>query len=278
MTNARAPTRRQQVLVVIPRHVSLQPPRGSNVLYLACYRPGFAWRGLVPILLQAPRPIAQRFMRCLCSTSKPNALLDLTDKNIFTAEAQEKMIHPEDESPLVYHRLLPMPKRKWQRREAPQAILLWIQPPLTTDIDQTFAFALMKLEQTLLQMRTLSAWYATLGGGYFFCRRLTFSLQLARHQRKLALIVGNAEMARQCSVNEAYNLLYAGKFPEAHKVLSVTYASTDDSVTRSQCLAALLLGKRLINFGRKLQAFHHAPKQYTETVDDYQRIRIVTDY
>jgi hypothetical protein len=171
-----------------------------------------------------------------------------------------------------------MPKRKWPRREAPQVVLLWIQPPVTTDIDQTFSFALIKLEHTLLQMRTLSAWYATLGGGYFFCRRLTYSLQLARHQRKLALMLGNAEMARQCSVNEAYNLLYAGQFEQAHKVLSVCYKSTDDSVTRNQCLAALLLGKRLKNFGRKLQAYHHAPKRYTETVDDYQRIRIVTDY
>jgi hypothetical protein len=204
--------------------------------------------------------------------------LDLTDDTVFPNEAQEKVLHPEDDSSLVYHRLLPMPKRQGQRRKAPQVILLWIQPPLTTDIDQTFSFALIRLEQTLLQIRTLSAWYATLGGGYFFCRRLKFSLQLARHQRKLALIVGNAEMARQCSVNEAYNLLYAGQFPEAHKVLSHTYASTDDSVTRNQCLAALLLGKRLINFGRKLQAYHHTAKKYTETVDDYQRIRIVTDY
>jgi hypothetical protein len=275
MTNSRAPTRRKHVLVVIPRHVSLQPPRGSNVLYLACYRPGVVWRGLAPILLQAPRPTAQRFLQCLYNTSKPNGSFDLTDENVFATEAQEKMIHPEDERSLVYHRVLPMPKR---RREAPQAILLWIQPPLITAIDHTFSFALIKLEHALLQMRTLSAWYATLGGGYFFCRRLTFSLQLARHQRKLALILGNAEMARQCSVNEAYNLLYAGKFQDAHKVLSDLYASTNDSVTRNQCLAANLLGKRLIKFGRQLQAYHHVPKQYTETVDDYQRIRIVEGY
>lgn len=286
MTNSRAtPTRRQQVLVVIPRHVSVQPPRGSNVLYLACYRPGIMWRGLSPILLQAPRPTAQRFLQCLYNTSSSsstsNALFNLTDENVFSNEAQEKMIHPEDDdiSSLVYHRLLHMPKRQRQlrRQEAPQVqdILLWIQPPLTTDIDQTFSFALIKLEHALLQMRTLSAWYATLGGGYFFCRRLTFSLQLARHQRKLALILGNAEMVRQCSVNEAYNLLHAGQFQQAHKVLSDLYKSTNDSVTRNQCLAALLLGKRMKHFGRKLKTYRHAPKQFTETVDDYQRIRIV---
>jgi hypothetical protein len=140
---------------------------------------------------------------------------------------------------------------------------LYVLPtPPRQFLDKTFAGLVVRHEQTLLQKQTLTAWMATLGGGYFFCKQLSKSLRLARQQRFIASQIGNESMVRHCLLNEAYNLIYAGSFLEANNVLStlermvISNASSrttqileehDIERTLRQCDAARIFMRRLKN-------------------------------
>ena len=165
--------------------------------------------------------------------------------------------------------------------------ILWIQPPTKLTLDRTFTGALIRYQNLFLQLQTLSAWYATLGGGYFFCRHLSKSLALARCQRHIAALLGDVELMRTSQLHEAYNLMYAGRFRQAKRVLKELWNGTiqnsihhydqeDNRVlqrTRRQCKAAWLLVQRLASMASTI-----VPSGiHSQTIDDYQRIRIVID-
>jgi hypothetical protein len=276
-----------QAIILAPRHVSLPPTQqqaGNNSVHyrLNCHRPGVLWRGLGPLLWEAPRKTAQHVLQCIWESSNPSLFLkdsshgeDIKDDDIKDASNQ----HLRRQLQLV----VPCHGNAKTSQNVTERIVIWFLPPILTNPDMTFTSALLRMEHAVIKTQTLSAWYATLGGGYFFCRRLEHSLQLARQQRVLAILLGDAGMERTCSINEAYNLLYAGRFKEALLALRLLWKSTDDDVTRNQCKAAWLLGKRLRKVSRKLVGYHQATptqqlqKHFTDTVDDYQRIRIVKD-
>jgi hypothetical protein len=158
----------------------------------------------------------------------------------------------------------------------PNATIL-LNPPTVVHPDYLFTSLVLRTEHLLIKRQTLTAWWSTLGGGYFFCKRLRVSLQLARQQKALALQIGNISMARQCQVNEAYNLIYAGKFRAAKHVLDdLEQTCEEGSVALSQCHAARLFAKRLKHVKRQgLKGYNTYEKGEKHTVDDYQRIRIV---
>mmetsp|Transcript_21441 Transcript_21441/g.34512 ORF Transcript_21441/g.34512 Transcript_21441/m.34512 type:complete len:220 (+) Transcript_21441:1-660(+) len=165
---------------------------------------------------------------------------------------------------------------------------LYIVPaPRTTFLDTTFTSLVLRHERTLLKKQTLTAWMATLGGGYFFIKQLSKSLQLARQQRLLALQIGNEAMARHCLLNEAYNLIYAGKFDEARRVLTTLEKFVvskrnileEDEIQRTlrQCHAARLFCRRLKKLSRRLGKYHTGNASENHTMDDFQRVRIVQE-
>ena len=311
---------RTTVEVAIPQHVSASPesispdtalPSDTALLVLRCHRSGCVWYGLKPIFMDASRTLARQFLRCLflkssrLSFSAEYLLLAkrfserirdhqaTSDSQLkFSAHDEKKKKSVEDEKPIsIQTRRIrcPFAIAKAQQSYNHVNIVLWIQLPSVAQIDMTFTSAVIRMEHAFLQLQALTSWMATLGGGYFFCRRLKFSLQMSRYQRKLALILGNTAMAQQCVVNEVYNLLYSGKFPEAMKRLNDLWLTTteDDTTVRRQCRAARLLCKRLKKVTPKLREFNHVGKgggragdqhgSVTETVDDYQRIRIIRD-
>lgn len=169
-------------------------------------------------------------------------------------------------------------------------ILLYILPPFyETFLDRTFTAVVLEHERSLLKKQTMTAWMATLGGGYFFIKQLSKSLQLARQQRYLALQIGNESMARTCLLNEAYNLIYAAQFAAAKKVLTQleTQVKTvndqsnipvleEEEIQRTlrQCHAARILLRRLKKLKHRLKGYH---AKETHTVDDFQRVRIVEE-
>jgi hypothetical protein len=169
----------------------------------------------------------------------------------------------------------------------PIKIQLYILPSCITLIDMTFIRLVLQHERTLLKKQSLSAWMATLGGGFFFIRRLSYSLLLARQQRVLALQIGNRSMARTCLLNEAYNLIYAGKFRNAKVTLKLLEDEVSDGksiedldddeaiVTLRQCGAARLLLRRLKKMSKSLQKYHTRNVCENHTRDDFQRLRIV---
>mmetsp|Transcript_14576 Transcript_14576/g.40506 ORF Transcript_14576/g.40506 Transcript_14576/m.40506 type:complete len:527 (-) Transcript_14576:646-2226(-) len=101
-------------------------------------------------------------------------------------------------------------------------IYLYLYPPLTSrsDIDRTpFSTIVSVSHRKVLVQKACSAWCSTLGGGYFGIKDLGHSLWLSRYQRTLAMHVGDLQTARQCTINEAYNWMYAGRFRQASVML-----------------------------------------------------------
>lgn len=162
------------------------------------------------------------------------------------------------------------------------AITVAVVPPSISSPDSIFLSVVLRTEHRMLQLQSLSAWLSTLGGGYFFCKRLSVSLLLARQQRALAVQLGNIAMVRQCTINEAYNLIYSGKFVEAKQILHIlekNIEGDEDEVTLRQCEAARLFAKRLEEVTQKgvLEPYHPEDRKENHIVDDFQRIRIVEE-
>jgi predicted small secreted protein len=150
--------------------------------------------------------------------------------------------------------------------------LFYILPPCTQEIDYDFSGRLIYYEHLFLQAQTLAAWYATLGGGYFLCHRLSTAIQLARRQRRVAEWMGDEGMADRCTLNEVYNYLHAGHFRIAFSMLKALQASAQvrqDAVLWAMCNTARLFGRRMRRAGKRLTS------QASSVDDDYQRIRIV---
>jgi hypothetical protein len=270
-------------------------PRRANCYFLFVYKPAILWRGLAPILLEAPPPMANRLFKCMfLASSQSMTISHPSPQTIDAVGSKEDQLQLQEE-------ISNLGGDNLQRRSIRLAIsssttcatlvssrmMVWIVPPTPCHLDRTFTSIVVRLENAWLRLSTLTAWWATLGGGYFFCRRISYSLQLARQQRAVALLLGNVGMARQCSINEAYNLLYGGRFQEARTVLLKLWKSCpdEDTVTQNQCRAAWILGKRLKKTARKLERYRHSDdrdlprnnskKRTMDLVDDYQRIRLV---
>jgi hypothetical protein len=190
------------------------------------------------------------------------------------------------------NKLLFRPIRRHRHVNASHRFRLYVLPaPPRQSLDKTFAGLVLRHERTLLQKQTLTAWMATLGGGYFFCKQLSKSLRLARQQRSVASQIGNESMVRHCLLNEAYNLIYAGSFSEAKTVLSTlertvvskrassrtTQILEEHDVERTlrQCDAARTFMRRLKKLSPRLSKYRIDGSTETHTKDDYQRVRIV---
>jgi hypothetical protein len=118
------------------------------------------------------------------------------------------------------------------------SVVVWIFPPLSppSDIDRTiFAGIVSKTHKKVLIQKGWSAWLSTLGGGYFGIKSLEKSLWLSRQQKKLAVWLGDTKMARQCTVNEAYNWMYSGRFKLAGSVLD----NLEDEVARTRRVSSI---------------------------------------
>lgn len=206
-------------------------------------------------------------------------------------------------------RQIPLPSRLVRRffrhlfpsRACPRHISilpLYIFPPLSIRLDGTFEAVVVSHERIVLKKQTMTAFMATLGGGFYMMKNLQPALQLARTQRALAMELGNHRMAQQCLLNEAYNLLYAGKFRFAKTVLAqleyemhqvqtsslTSWADREDAQqTLRQCRAARILMRRLQRLSHRLSKHrsgvnsNHIPDEQAanRTTDDFYRLRIV---
>ena len=170
-----------------------------------------------------------------------------------------------------------------RKRKRPRHILVIVLPPYprigctsppTLEPERLFTSRLVRLENIMVRLQSLNAFFSTLGGGYFLCRYLTTAVQLARWQRTIALSLGDRDLAARCTVNEAYNYIHAGKLKHAfHLIKKVKEDATKrgDMLTVSMCKSARYFAKRV----QKNMAFEGS-KQGVD--DELQRIRIVADH
>jgi hypothetical protein len=167
-------------------------------------------------------------------------------------------------------------------------LIIWIQPPTTTYFHRGFTELLVTWEHQMIQYQTMAGWLSTLGGGYFFCRHLSTALTLAKKQLKVALLMGDYNMAYKCVINQAYSYIYAGYFPMALKTVDSIDELNKKVDTRplepvivSMQASARLFCKRFRKASKKLNAAPKGTEGKAEhppmTTDDYQRIRIVQD-
>ena len=230
--------------------------KSSVLVALQCQRAGVSWRGLYPLLFQAPPRVSKKAFRILLRRFASSRIR--IDPSVFNFDdAGESSVDTR------YH--------SRSLATTPSCNLLCILPPTTTQVDYDFSGRLIVYEHIWLQLQTLSAWYATLGGGYFLCRQLSTAVRLARQQRQVAEWMGDAATADRCTLNEAYNYIHSGYFTVAFrmlKALKVSAQARNDTVLWNMCRSALLFGRRMKRAGKRVAT-------ESLTVDDYQRIRIV---
>ncbi len=225
----------------------------KRAIILQCHKAGVLWRGLYPLLFEAPPEVSHEALRILTRRFKSGRVrtrtLQLADKKHVSTSHYSRY-----------------------RVRLSSCNIFYILPTDKTPVDYDFSGRLIHYEHIWLQMQTLSAYYATLGGGYFLCRRLSTAIQLARQQRWVATWMRDYAMADRCTLNEAYNYLHAGQFGVAFAMLKALKANArarNDVVLFNMCKSARLLGKRMKQAGKR------GANAARNTVDDYQRIRIV---
>ncbi len=185
---------------------------------------------------------------------------------------------------------------------------IYILPPFSPFIsrkyamqpERTFSSSLVRLENLQIQLQSLNAYIATLGGGYFLCHYLSTAVSLARYQRRIALQMNDVELAMKCTINEAYNYIHAGKIMEALSLIGETKKMAKERIQSrphlcndiekdvivSMCNAAewfafQVQNEMMIRTTRKKGQERCNPKRshpngpISLTHDDFQRIRVV---
>ncbi len=171
------------------------------------------------------------------------------------------------------------------------SVVVWIFPPLRSrsDIDRTpFADIVSRIQSKVAIQHGWNAWLSTLGGGYFGIKSLEKSLWLARQQRNLAIWLGDTKMARQSTLNEAYNWMYSGRFRLAGTILDqlekemagrkTSQSTNEDDKLLERCSTARICLRRLKKLSKKgLGTYHQDDRQERSirTRDEFHRFRIV---
>ncbi|KAL3809056.1 hypothetical protein ACHAXA_001718 [Cyclostephanos tholiformis] len=85
--------------------------------------------------------------------------------------------------------------------------------------DNPFALRLLKNENNLIRLSSLSAYISTLGGGFFLCRYLSTAISLARRQCAIALMRNDVMMALKCRINEGYCYIHGGRLNRGKRLI-----------------------------------------------------------
>lgn len=246
------------------------------VLLLQCHADGVCWRGLYPLLMMAKRRTAKTALA---------VILSLLQTNKRTTGHQQQQIDGLLANNMTLLLSSAFSSRRINRlHKNNNNYLVVVIPPDWTRLNGMFGSLLIRWEHLWIQARSWTAWISTLGGGYFLCRHLETAIWLARQQRWLALWMGNTDMADRCTLNEAFNYIHAGQFHTALRMvrrvqqgLSPTNnnqkkrrrETPQTQQTLRMCDAAILFLQRV------RRAAKHQNHDTHQTMDDYQRIRIV---
>lgn len=288
------PSSNVQVVLLLPRHSSVKLIANNErfwLLLLCPVHPRIVWCGLQPLLFQSRKRIARRAIRLLLQLISSSQSETRNIASFATPLAPQSSSFltsgsstDEEVNFVCMKRVLKISSRKRKRNHRTQKtaerIVLWIQPPLVSiqRADRLFESIVLCWERLYLQLQSLSAFLATLGGGYFLCRQLATAAVLARRQRHLALLLGDYETADKCTINEAYNYVHAGYFAHALRLIRFvrkTVLARNKEIGGRKVILSMCASAKL--FCRRVKAFREqlAPMNVVSlTSDDYQRIRI----
>lgn len=244
-------------------------------LILCCNRDGVLWRGLYPLLSHGQPMIKQCAMKVILDRFIPfpwkyerlaskavamNGKLDASDMREMSSRTHEGFL---------MRQLLLVTENTHKKRNHVDVLLL---PPQITHVQRLFAGCLIRYERLVMSLQCLSAYFATLGGGYFLCRNFPNALKLAKQQRCLALWMGDQTTADKCTLNEAFTYIQSGRFGVAQaKIRKVQQSATqrDDKSTLHITQAAIIFLRRM----KRTAKF----ERVKENFDDFHRIRIIVN-
>jgi Domain of unknown function (DUF4807) len=207
-------------------------------------QPRLLFQGWRPRLVDSPARVARKALESLLSSqrfraSRHDAFVcaaaqttdgeqDGSDDSSTSPLANDSsgQMDPAEISDRVYRRTLRLFRRRRPRRyntdQQPRSITvtIWLQPNHdSTGLEKAWESRLIHWENQLVQAQTAAGFLSTLGGAYFLCHHLTSACVLAQQQRRLALVLNDPSMYYKCCVNQAYNLIYGGRFRFAHRLL-----------------------------------------------------------
>ena len=286
--------------VIIPRHCSAlrdapisikaeperkrprpRPPK-VGILIVQCHIDSVVWNAFVPMMLSSSIGADCVLSKaCIVLGRHYKCHIHYIERSTSTSEAKVTDAISDDDN--FYNQSVSIVEPNWRRRKRSRHMLMVFLPPYphigctsppTLEPERLFTSRLVRLENIMIRLQSLNAFFSTLGGGYFLCRYLTTAVQLARWQRTIALSLGDRDLAARCTVNEAYNYIHAGKLTHAFQLIKKVKEDAikrGDMLTVSMCKSARYFAKRV----QKNMAFEGS-KQGVD--DELQRIRIVADH
>jgi Domain of unknown function (DUF4807) len=281
-----------------------QTNKHSRLIVLGVvHQPRLLFQGWKPKLVDSPARVARRALERFLSSQSfqparhdPRVLEAIKGQGggtgtgsstgrIFDDSASH--MDPAEISDRVYRRTLRLFRRRSQSKHSldqePRSISLtiWLQPDHdSTLLEKSWESRLIQWENQLIKAQTAAGFLSTLGGAYFMCHHLTSACVLAQQQRRLALVLNDPSMYYKCCINQAYNLIYGGRFRFAHRLLRqvgkrvrdhAAHELGEDSrtVILNMCQSAKQFGKRVERAAAVLETANLTLKQRSQlTVDD----------
>lgn len=276
---------------------SLSSPQRTTTASLVVQHPSrVMWNGLQPCLFDSSKEVCRSALRIILQSyiiwnSKKNA----PQKCDEPGKKQDTIvIAHDDSSDREEKRNVRLCTRKIRIHSIRtsddclhlnniNSMRLWIHPPNNSKIEYLWEGLLLQWENRLIQAQSFAGYIATLGGGYFLCHHFHSAFVLATQQKRLALLLSDESMYYKCYINQAYNLIYAGKFDSANKLLRLLVRElssrhyTSDSVLIKMCRSARLFSKRMHKASKTLLQNSEDARNsvVSKTVDNYQRIRVI---
>lgn len=256
-----------------------------NILFIKSKYERVIWNGLYPLLLSSSKSTCQKAIYVLLQNFLKYCISMIELKGPEEDEKKkDHVVVPESEyhhvlSALWYHRHIKSTHRFRQNTNVTNTTLILIilppqiiHPPTLLQNEKLFSSKLVYYENLNIKLQTLNAFIATLGGGYFLCRKLATAITLARYQRTIAYTLNDLSLVNKCTINEAYNYIYYGNISTA--LLLIDNVKKDairrnDKVVTGMCYAANDFATKV----RKLQLRMDCKMRH-DTHDDWQRLRI----
>lgn len=252
----------------------------------------FVWNEVLPCLFDddngEPNIFTSRMMTCLLEFASGHGRLwrvraDTLRSSSHSSPSSQDQQHDDSKKVALsafYERYLPFPRRK--RRMADHKCTILILPPIHDNIEYTWEERVILLEHDRIRAQSVAGFYSTLGGGYFMTRRLQTATALAREQQRIAVVLGNKEMYYKCTINQAYNHIYAGNFKRARQLIVQAWIALahekhfdEKVILQNMCYSAMLFRKRVRMASRQIPALINEAS--SRLVDDFSRIRVVED-
>jgi len=259
------------------------------------------WKILAPLEGRTTKSCTWMFLRCRCGSRSLRMTEEVVIlghighfRGIDVIDAFNSGVHgtpTSDTEHCVYELSVFIFPHRGKAAGNPRIETMKILPPQAGEgslgPELSFSSKILHILNTNIRLRTLAAYWATLGGGYFLCRYLSVAVRLARAQRVVALAVGDVRGADVCTLNECYNYIYAGRVDVALQTIRgvlVGAQKRGDDILVGMCESAVVIGEHMLTQavaiegnGRRTLCLQTDLQSDTPVVNDFQHVGVLGD-